>query len=111
MSEERLGLAQHQRALLEILKGRPDGRATAPSEAGNRYLDLVRKSPGLRMQRTITATWRSYDVERTAPLTTRALPHLERLDEELARLARDPNTPTAVDALGLHFLAGLAGDP
>lgn len=62
------------------------------------------------MQRTITATWRRYDVERTAPLTTRTLMHVGRLDEELGRLAGDPNTPTAVDALGLHFLARLAGD-
>lgn len=111
MSVPKLALAAQQRALIAILKDRPDPSGTEASGGGpDPYLELVRRSRGLAMLRTITAWWRRFDLQRYAPLTTGALAHTGRLEEELTRLASDAHTPSAVDALGIYFVDRLVTD-
>lgn len=98
MSERPAGLAAQQRALLALLKDRPLAGQVDP------YLDSVRNSKGLATQRMIAAWWRRFDVERLAPLTSRALGHAGRLDDALTRLQRDPDTPPGMAAVAMHFL-------
>jgi len=91
-------LAAQQQALLALLKGRP-----VPA-GDDSYLDLVRGSRGLTMLQMITAWWRRFDLERLAPLTSRALAHEGRFESALTRLGRDADTPAAIPALAMHFL-------
>jgi hypothetical protein len=98
MSGQAAGLAAQQRALLALLKGRPVPAGHDP------YLDLVRGSRGLTMLQMITTWWRRFDLERLAPLTSRALARAGRFEDALARLGRDPDTPGAISALAMHFL-------
>jgi len=98
MSAQTTRLADHQRAMLALLKERPVPAAPEP------YLDLVRDAAGLRMIRRITAWWRRFDLERLTPLTARALTNAGRFDDELARLGTDPHTPSTIDGLTAYFL-------
>jgi hypothetical protein len=52
----------------------------------------------------ITAWWRRFDLERLAPLTSRALTHEGRFEGALTRLGHDADTPAAIPALAMHFL-------
>jgi hypothetical protein len=105
----RLELAVEQRALLAMLKDRPITEPADPSPqassgaagAADPYLEQVRASRGLAMLRTITSGWLRFDLKRHAPLTSTALVHSGRFEAELARMTRDPSTPSAIDALGL----------
>jgi hypothetical protein len=98
MSGQAARLAVQQQALLALLKGRP-----VPA-GDDSYLDLVRGSRGLTMLQMITAWWRRFDLERLAPLTSRALAHEGRFESALARLGRDADTPAAIPALAMRFL-------
>ena len=98
MSGQAARLAAQQQALLALLKGRP-----VPA-GDDSYLDLVRGSRGLTMLQMITAWWRRFDLERLAPLTSRALTHEGRFESALTRLGRDADTPAAISALAMHFL-------
>jgi hypothetical protein len=98
MSGQAPRLAAQQRGLLALLKGRP-----VPA-GKNSYLDLVRGSRGLTTLQMITAWWRRFDLERLAPLTSRALTHEGRFEGALTRLGRDADTPAAIPALAMHFL-------
>jgi hypothetical protein len=98
MSEEASGLATQQRSLLALLKDRP---LTVGDDA---YLDVVRRSKGLAIQRRIAGFWRRFDVERLAPLTSRALTHAGRFEAALAGLERDPDTPPGMAAVAMHLL-------
>lgn len=102
-SGQAAGLAAQQQALLALLKGRPVPAAEVPA-AEDPYLDLVRGSRGLEMLQMITAWWRRYDVERLAPLTSRALTCEGRFEDALTRLGRDAGAPAAISALVMHFL-------
>jgi hypothetical protein len=98
MSGQATRLAAQQRALLALLKGRPAPAGEDP------YLDLIRDSRGLAMLQMITAWWRRFDVERLAPLTSRALTHEGRFESALTQLGRDADTPAAISALAMYFL-------
>jgi hypothetical protein len=97
-------LAAQQRGLLALLKERPAPVGADP------YLELVRESRGLTMLRTISTWWRRFDLERQAPLTSRALAHAGRFEDAIAQLGRRSDTPTAIDALGMRFLEHHARD-
>jgi hypothetical protein len=56
------------------------------------------------MLQMITAWWRRFDLERLAPLTSRALTHEGRFEDALARLGSDADTPAAISALAMRFL-------
>jgi hypothetical protein len=98
VSGRALRLASQQRALLALLKDRPFAAGDDP------YLDSVRSSKGLTTQRMIAGWWRRFDVERLAPLTSRALSHAGRFEDALTRLGRDPDTPSGMGAVAMHFL-------
>jgi hypothetical protein len=98
MSGQAVRLAAQQRALLALLKSRPVPVGKDP------YLDLIRGSRGLTMLQMITAWWRRFDLERLAPLTSRALTREGRFEGALTRLGRDAATPVAISALAMHFL-------
>jgi hypothetical protein len=98
MSGQAARLAARQRALLALLKDRP-----VPAGEDS-YLDLVRGSRGLTMLQMITTWWRRFDLERLAPLTSRALTHEGRFQGALTQLGRDADTPAAISALAMHFL-------
>jgi hypothetical protein len=129
-------LAAQQRGLLALLKGRPvdlvDDSHFDPVDDSDldlvedsdldlvgdshldlvedSYLDLVRGSRGLAMLQLITTWWRRFDLERLAPLTSRALTCQGRFEEALTRLGRDADTPAAISALVMHFLDQQAQD-
>ena len=105
MSEQATDLAAQQRSLLALLKDRP---VTAGDDA---YVNLVRGSKGLAMQRMIAGFWRRFDVERLAPLTSRALTHAGRFEDALANLGRDPETPAGMAAVATHLLERHMRDP
>jgi hypothetical protein len=98
MSGQAARLAAQQRGLVALLKGRP-----VPAGQDS-YLDLVRDSRGLAMLQMITAWWRRFDLERLAPLTSRALTREGRFEGALTRLGRDADTPAAISALVMRFL-------
>jgi hypothetical protein len=98
MSGQAARLAAQQRALLALVKGRPVPAGKDP------YLELVRGSRGLATLQMITAWWRRYDLERLAPLTSRALTCEGRFEDALTRLGREADTPAAIPALAMHFL-------
>ncbi|HTA11949.1 MAG TPA: hypothetical protein VK765_00910 [Solirubrobacteraceae bacterium] len=102
--ERRPRLADQQRELLALLKD-----ATRPV-GGDAYLEQVRESRGLKMLQTIVAWWRRFDIEQVAPLTSGALTHAGRLDEAIAQLAGDGDTPRSIDVLGMRFLERVAED-
>jgi hypothetical protein len=108
MNADTSRLAAQQRALLALVKDRPVPQLAAhPAQrrpAAEPYFDRVRDSRGLAMVRTIRASWLRFDLQRYAPLTSGMLTHAGRLEAELAQLGRDPGTPSAIDALGLHFV-------
>jgi hypothetical protein len=104
MNEQAAALGAQQRALLALLKGRPVPAGQDP------YIDLIRDSRGLAMLQLITTWWRRFDLERLTPLTTRALNRQGRFESALARLGRDPDTPTSFSALAMYFLAQHAED-
>jgi hypothetical protein len=97
-------LAAQQRGLLALVKGRPVPAGQDP------YLDKVRDTHGLAMLQLITVWWRRFDLERLAPLTSRALTHEGRFEDALSRLGRDADTPAAISALAMHFLEQHAQD-
>jgi hypothetical protein len=90
--------------LLALLKERPVLAGADP------YLELVRGSHGLTMLRTITAWWRRFDLERQAPLTSRALAHAGRFEDALTDLGSRSDTPASIGALGMRFLELYARD-
>jgi hypothetical protein len=98
MSGPTAGLAAQQQGLLALLKGRPVPAGEDP------YLDLVRGSPGLAMLQMITTWWRRFDLERLAPLTSRALTGQGRFEGALTQLGGDAATPTAFSALVMYFI-------
>jgi hypothetical protein len=104
MSGQAVRLAAQQRALLALVKGRPVPAGKDP------YLDMVRGTRGLAMLQMITVWWRRFDLERLAPLTSRALTHEGRFEDALTRLGRDADTPAAISALAMHFLEQHAQD-
>ena len=99
MSDATAKLAAHQPALLALIKDRP-----ASAGDDDAYLDRVRRSRGLETVRMVADWWRRYDLERLAPLTSRALTHLDRFDAAVLALGRDPSLPTGSGALAIHFL-------
>jgi hypothetical protein len=108
MSAEAPRLATQQRALLALVKDRPMPQPTPNHERRTQttdpYLERVHNSRGLAMIRTIRTRWLRFDLERYAPLTSSMLIHAGRFEAELTQLGRDPGTPSAIDALGLHFV-------
>jgi hypothetical protein len=98
MSGQATGLAAQQRVLLALVKGRPVPAGEDP------YLDLIRDSRGLALLQMITTWWRRFDLERLAPLTSRALTRAGRFESALTRLGRDADTPAAISALAMYFL-------
>ncbi len=104
MSGQADRLAAQQRALLALVKGRPVPAGKDP------YLDMVRGSRGLAMLQMITAWWRRFDLERLAPLTSRALTREGRFEDAVTQLGRDADTPAAISALAMHFLEHHAQD-
>jgi hypothetical protein len=99
MSRADATLAEEQQALLALIKSRP-----IPAGADETYIDRVRSSRGLEVVWMVASWWRRYDLERLAPLTTRALTNAHRFDDAVEHLGRDPDLPAGSGATTIHFL-------
>lgn len=106
MSARNPPLAVHQRDMLALIKGRG-----LPADRCDPHVEVVRNSQGLAMLRMIAGWWRRRHIEHVAALTSRALDQAGRLEEAMAWLNSDPDTPAAIDALGMRFLERYAQDP
>ncbi len=84
-----LDLAALQTGLLDLLKGR-----AAPESCTDEYLQRVASSAALEVVREIVQWWCCQTVTTVAPLTSRLLARLGRLDSATAELSRrDDLTP------------------
>ena len=95
-------LAKLQRDLASLTLG----RIPADSDA---YIEEVARSLGMRVMRTIIASWRELMIRRLCPLTVTLLNRSGRLTAELDALA--PTAASAwVDEVAVVFLSRLTSD-
>jgi hypothetical protein len=100
-------LAEQQRTILHLLKG----RAHQPIE--DPYLAEVARSPGFAFMREIALFWRTEAVEATCRWTSRLLKRLGTFDQSIASFYSDENVSPYKGKAGEQFLVRMSrhGEP
>ena len=92
-------LAEHQRAMRDLIQG----RAVAPDP----YVEMAGRSIGLDVTRDTIRGWRVFRLAQSCRLTTAALRDRGRLDEVLAVVERPPVSPF-IEEMASAFLDAAA---
>jgi hypothetical protein len=101
-----LDLAELQTGLLHLIKGR-----AAPGSLADDYFQRVAASAQLQVVREIMQWWCRQTVTIEAPLTSRLLARLGRLDLATAELSRRDDLTPFRSAQAAQCLSGLRSDP
>jgi hypothetical protein len=99
-------LAQRQRALLAVLKGRTDH-----ADAGCAHAQMLLASPHAAMLREIVLWWREFLLGRDCRFTTALLKRRGDFAAKLADFVRTTPGSALIEQQSDCFLAYLAGDP
>ena len=96
-------LAEHQRAMLALMKGRP-----VPPSA-DAYHARIAPSRELALLREIAVWWRLLTIEGACPSAARLLKRLGIFDSSVERFYRDENVSPYIERASEHFLRHTAG--
>lgn len=96
-------LAEHQRAMLALMKGRP-----VPQSA-DAYHAQIAPGKELALLREIAVWWRVLAIERACPSAARLLKRLGLFDSSVERFYRDENVSPYIERASEHFLRYMAG--
>lgn len=97
------GLLKRQRHLAALVLGQ------VPDDADG-WTRAVAESTGMRVTRSIVASWRDLLIRQICPLSVSLLVRKGRLESELSALSSRPASAW-IDELALVFLSRLAADP
>lgn len=97
-SSSGLALAEYQKTMLDLIKGR------TTSAAGHPHLSDVAHSPGLGLLREIAVWWRGFAVETNCPWTAQLLKKLGRFESSVESFYRTENVSPYVEKAGEQFL-------
>jgi hypothetical protein len=98
-------LAEYQKAMLDMLKGR------AVARSGNPHLSDVAQSPGLGLLREVAVWWRGFAVESACPWTAALLKKLGSFESTIKTFYRGQNVSPYVEKAGEEFLFRMSASP
>jgi len=98
-------LAEYQKTLLDLMKGRAAAGFTDP------HLAELAQSPGLGLLREIAVWWRGFAVETNCPWTAQLLKKLGDFDPKVERFYRGQNVSPYVEKAGEQFLQQMSSSP
>jgi len=98
------GLAEHQRAMLDLVKG----RGAPPADP---YLARVAASPELELLREIAVFWRMIAVEDVCASLARLLKALGTFQSRVENFYREEDVSTYTERAGEQFCLRLRDDP
>ena len=92
------GLAEYQKAMLDLLKNRASASFSDP------HLAEVVHSPGLGLLREVAVWWRGFAVDSACPWTAGLLKKLGRFESSVEEFYRGQNVSPYVEKAGEEFL-------
>ncbi len=98
------GLAEHQRAMLALMKGRPSGMAA------DSYYARLEPTKELALLREIAVWWRALTIEGACPSAARLLKRLGRFESCIAQFYEGQNVSPYVERASAQFLRHLEDD-
>lgn len=99
------GLAEHQRAMLALVKGRP------VAGAADDYYARLEPTKELALLREIAIWWRVLTIEGACPSTARLLRRLGLFEESVTAFYRAENVSPYIERASVHFLQHMQAHP
>lgn len=95
-----MSLAKQQRALLQLINGKPLNKPI-----DDHYLQQLVESSYLELTQEVVQWWKSYRIERFCPLTSELLKQLNLFDEETHKFEPKEINQHYIESVGMAFLS------
>ena len=103
-------LAEYQKTMLALIKGRAGALETMPVMTDQHLIELAR-SRGLGLLREVAVWWRGFAVESACPWTARLLKKLGSFQSCVEAFYREQNVSPYVEKAGEQFLFKMSASP